>query len=784
MDKADKMEKNDKLLRLFRLHNNIRTSPREVILPFCDSELVTADPDINLALKRSFSKRERVAFCLTDKDLFNYVGQFVEGVCCDICSAVDTRTGIKFGVNRTTGVGILVSYSDGVFYGECFLKPFSIYYKQITYDAEVKRINTYLDKLASYMDNLPTYRLMYGADSLSYNLNLLFALGNMINSIDRVAMVKASTIKELNTLALVGLKMELEISRLDDKIAAKVGTYALEKQKEAYLREQLRAIQDELEDGLDESEFDYQIKIDMLSAPEKVINKLSNENRKLARLNPSSSDYFIIQNYIEFCLSLPWKINAPVKIDIEKARKILDADHYGMKEVKERILEFLAVRKLSGKAAGSIICLAGAPGVGKTSICKSIARAMGINYVRVSLGGIKDEAEIRGHRRTYVGAMSGKIIQGIKEAGQNNPLFLLDEIDKLTSDMRGDPASALLEALDPAQNDTFTDHYVDLPFDLSNTTFITTANNLDSIPAPLLDRMEVIEMNGYTVLEKKEIAKRHLIAKLKKKCSIKNKVTISDGALEMIIENYTKESGVRELERMIEKIMRKIAMDIVENETEKEEKASNKKRVYKIEKTNVEKYLGIARYENDNYNLQDSVGVVTGLAWTRVGGEVLNIEVSTQNGKGDFILTGQLGDVMKESARLALSYLKTNSESLGLDYNVFSTKDIHIHLPEGAVKKDGPSAGITLTAAMYSALSGRKARHELAMTGEISLMGKVLAIGGLKEKLLAATRGGIRTVLLPLQNKKDVVEMPEEIKQALDLIYVSDVSEVLKQVVI
>ncbi|MEG2454174.1 MAG: endopeptidase La, partial [Clostridia bacterium] len=500
-------------------------------------------------------------------------------------------------------------------------------------------------------------------------------------------------------------------------------------------------------------------------------DKLKKDIRRNAKTPVSSPDYAIQRNYLDFVLELPWDVESVDNNDIKNAKVILDEDHFGLEKIKERILEFLAVRQLTESKKEPIICLVGPPGVGKTSIVKSIARALGRKYIRMSLGGVRDEAEIRGHRKTYVGAMPGRIIANIKQAGTINPVFLLDEIDKLSSDFRGDPSSALLEVLDPEQNNTFRDNYLELPFDLSNVIFITTANNPDSIPAALYDRMEIIEMNGYTPEEKLQIAKRHLINKqLLAHGILSQQLEFEDEAILKIIYNYTRESGVRGLEKEIANIMRKVAMKLVEG-------GDYIKTV--VTEKNIGDFLGIEKYSSFKRNEVDEIGAATGLAWTSAGGEILTIEVSLlSGGKGDILLTGHLGDVMKESARTAISYIHAHADDLGIDEKLFKEKDIHIHVPEGAIPKDGPSAGITIATAVMSAFSKKGVRSDVAMTGEITLRGNVLPIGGLKEKTLAAHRAGISTVLIPEKNKKDMEEIPKSVRDDVQFVLVSDVMSV------
>ena len=503
--------------------------------------------------------------------------------------------------------------------------------------------------------------------------------------------------------------------------------------------------------------------------------RLKKEIERFKTINPSSSESAVSRGYIETLLELPWNKTSKDNKDIGNARRVLNEDHYGLEKVKDRMLEFLAVRNLTGKGESPVICLVGPPGTGKTSIARSVARALEKKYVRISLGGVRDEAEIRGHRRTYVGAMPGRIVSGLRTAGVKNPLMLLDEVDKMSSDYRGDTASALLEVLDAEQNSHFRDHYVELPVDLSEVLFIATANSMQNIPRPLMDRMEIIEVSSYTENEKLHIAKEHLLPKQIRKNGLKQEqLKISDGALQKIITGYTREAGVRNLERRLGEIARKTAREIYE------EKHSR----VKVTGQNVDKYLGKEKYRFDQKNEKDEIGIVRGLAWTSVGGDTLEIEVNIMPGKGELMLTGQLGDVMKESARTGISYIRSISSRYEIPEDFFETHDIHVHIPEGAVPKDGPSAGITMATAMLSAVTARKVRADLAMTGEVTLRGRVLPIGGLKEKLLAAKNAGIKTVLIPKKNKADVEELSSEITKGLEIVPVEHMDEVLERALV
>ncbi|MCR4435272.1 MAG: endopeptidase La [Clostridiales bacterium] len=568
------------------------------------------------------------------------------------------------------------------------------------------------------------------------------------------------------------LLKEVEILEIERNINTKVRKQMDKLQKEYYLREQIKAIQSELGDkeGVAGEVDEYKEKLSKANFPEEVEKKVLKELDRLLKMPSGSAEGSVIRTYLDWIFDLPWNNATKEVVDLKRAQEILDEDHYGLEKVKERIIEYLAIKKLKNSLKGSILCLIGPPGVGKTSIAKSIARALNRNYVRMSLGGIKDEAEIRGHRRTYVGAMPGRIISAIKQAGSRNPLILLDEIDKMGNDFRGDPASAMLEVLDSEQNFAFRDHYLELPFDLSDVMFLTTANNYDTIPRPLLDRMEVIYLTGYTEEEKLNIAMKYLLPKQIEAHGLKKgSIKMSEQTVRDIINYYTREAGVRNLERELAAVCRKAARHIV---------STNRKSV-SITQNNLEKYLGTRKYRYDKANEKDEVGVATGMAWTPVGGDTLSIEVTLMNGNGKLELTGQLGDVMKESAKTAMSFIRSRVEQLGIEPDFHNKYDIHIHVPEGAIPKDGPSAGITLATAMISALTGIPVRKNVAMTGEITLRGRVLPIGGLKEKVLAANRAGIDTVVVPVDNKKDIDDIPENVRKKIRFILAQDMDTVL-----
>lgn len=573
------------------------------------------------------------------------------------------------------------------------------------------------------------------------------------------------------------LVREIEIMGIELDINRKVKEQMSQNQREYYLKEQMRAIQGELgfDDDLDDEIIKWHEQMDELELPADICEKLEKEINRLNRMQPTSAEAGVIRTYIETILALPWNKLSEEHIDLKEAEKILDEDHYGLEKVKERVLEYLAVVELSHEIKGPIICLVGPPGTGKTSIAKSIARATGREFVRMSLGGVRDEAEIRGHRRTYIGAIPGRVINSIKDAGTRNPLFLFDEVDKLGSDFKGDPSSALLEVLDPEQNKDFTDHYLEVPFDLSKVMFITTANSLNTIPGPLLDRMEVIEVTGYTEEEKLQIAKKYLIPKKTKEHGLeKSQFKMTDKAIRDLINYYTRESGVRNLEREIANLVRKVARKVVTDGIEG----------YKVGPKDLEELLGKKRYRYDKISGKSEVGVVTGLAWTVVGGDTLFIETSAVPGTGKLQLTGQLGDVMQESARTGISYIRSVAHKHGIDENFYKEKDIHIHVPEGAVPKDGPSAGVTMCVAMISTLTGIPVRKDVAMTGEVTLRGNVLPVGGIKEKVLAAHRARVRTVLLPFENERDIDEIPENVREQMNFVLIKNVDEALKEALV
>ena len=593
----------------------------------------------------------------------------------------------------------------------------------------------------------------------------------------RQQILEMAEVKARLRRVMILLDTEVEIANLESSLNMEVRSKMDQQQKEYYLREKIKAIHREVGDKVDTDTETQELreKIHKMKLPKKIEEPLLKEVDRLDSMPPMMAESAIIRTYLDLALELPWKKETKDRLDLKEAQSVLDEDHYGLKQVKDRIIEYLAVRQLTHSLKGPILCFVGPPGTGKTSIARSIARAMNRKYVRISLGGVRDEAEIRGHRRTYIGAMPGRIISGLKQAGVKNPVFLLDEIDKMTSDMRGDPSSALLEVLDPEQNNSFADHYLDIPFDLSKVFWITTANVVSDIPRPLLDRMEIIEFTSYTEEEKVQIAKQYLVPKQLKENGLKaSQARFSEAVLKAIIQGYTRESGVRTLEKTIGAVCRKVGKSIL-----LEEEAP-----LTVSMKNLQTILGPVKYLPTKVNKADEVGIVTGLAWTQVGGEVLETEAVAVKGKGSLLLTGQLGDVMKESAEAGMTYIRRRAGELGLPEDFYSHLDLHIHLPEGAIPKDGPSAGITMATALASALTGKAVRHDVAMTGEITLRGTVLPVGGIKEKVIAAHRAGIKKILLPEENKRDMDDVPQSVKDDVTFVFVHHMDEVLEQALV
>lgn len=649
-------------------------------------------------------------------------------------------------------------------------------------EAIVRHASSLFSEYVRANRNIPPEVLAAFENIKDVRRSLYYIAANILQTVDvKQKILRLSSPKEQYLEVIRVLNGEINVLKIEREIDTKVHENIQKSQRKYFIQEQIKILQDELGDEESTPEL-AKLKDDIEKAgmPKEAFEKTMEEFNKLKKTSSMSPEFGVIRNYLDWIVSLPWKKKTKDDLDIEHVKKILDEDHFGLEKPKERILEHIAVLNLVKEMKGQILCLVGPPGVGKTSLAKSIARALGRKFVRMSLGGVRDEAEIRGHRRTYIGSMPGKIIQSMKRAGVVNPVILMDEIDKMSMDFRGDPSSALLEVLDPQQNTAFNDHYLEVDYDLSKVMFITTANVRYAIPLPLLDRMEVIELSSYLDFEKKEIAKRHIFPRLIKDHGLTEKdITIPDDSIQKVINEYTRESGVRNLERELASICRKAAKEIVLNKTKNGKK---KHPALTVDAKKVEEFLGVPRFRNKAADKSPQVGSVTGLAWTSVGGDILHVDVTLMKGAGRLTLTGQLGDVMKESAQAALSFIRSNAKKLKLNPEFFDKKEIHIHLPEGAIPKDGPSAGITMTMAMISAISGKPARADVAMTGEITLRGEVLAIGGLNEKLLAAKRAGIKTVLIPKENVKDLTEIQEDVKKGLKIVPVEKVEEALPHV--
>jgi len=644
--------------------------------------------------------------------------------------------------------------------------------EQIEVEAMIRNVRDGLDEASTLGKNIPPEIMIIAA-----NVDEPGRLADLTAATLDLKIEEAQDLVEIiepfNRLKKVYEKLTKELQLLD--VQSKISTEAkgeMDKlQKQYYLRQQIKAIQKELGEGseIQEDIKNYQEKLKKLKVTKEVREEIEKEINRLGQMHPESAETAVVRNYLDWMFSLPWNKSTKDNLDLRKAKTILDEDHYGLDKVKERILEYLGVRKLSKTIKGPILCFVGPPGVGKTSLGRSIARALGREFMRISLGGIRDEAEIRGHRRTYVGALPGRIIQGIRRGGSNNPVFMMDEVDKIGADFRGDPSSALLEVLDPEQNNSFRDHYLGVPYDLSNVMFITTANLLDPIQPAFRDRMEVLHLPGYTEEEKLQISMRHLVPKQIKEHALNEKrISFTKGAIKQIISLYTREAGVRNLEREIASICRKVARKVAEG----------RETLSQITSQNVEKYLGPAKVFRDQLLKTDHVGVAIGVAWTAAGGEILFVEATMMKGKGILTLTGSLGDVMKESAQAALSYARTHAKEYGIDSQIFSKNDFHIHIPEGAIPKDGPSAGVTMATSLLSICTHRKIKWDVAMTGEITLRGNILPVGGIKEKVLAAQRAGVKKVILPLANKKDLIDIPKKIIKSIEFIFVESVDEV------
>lgn len=677
--------------------------------------------------------------------------------------------------------GRVLEYFDQTDYFEAQIEVLDTYNGPINDEEEEAMLRIARDAIKAYEQMNPKFSKEVAGNLLRISnvdeLSDQMAF-NLVASIEnKQSLLTETDLKKRFQLLINILNAEVEIMRLKAEINNQVKQKIDQNQKEYYLREQLKVIQTELGDQVeleDEIE-DYLRRADKLKATKEVKDRIDKELKRLKRMSSNSSESSVIRNYVETLLELPWKKKSKDNLDIESAQKILDEDHYGLEKVKERVIEHLAVRQIVKKTDSPIICLVGPPGTGKTSIAKSVARALGREYARISLGGVRDEADIRGHRKTYIGAMPGRIIAALKQAGTANPMILLDEVDKMSSDMRGNPAAALLEVLDGEQNDKFRDHFVELPVDLSDVMFIATANSLRTIPRPLMDRLEIIEVTSYTENEKVHIAKNHLMTKQLSKHGLSgDQCQMTDKALLAIINGYTKEAGVRHLERRIGEICRKVAKEVV----------AGKKTQVKITEKQIEKYLGIVPFKYDKRCDDPQIGVVRGLAWTEVGGDTLSVEVNVMPGSGKFEVTGQIGNVMKESAHAAITYARSIAAAYDIPETFYKERDIHIHIPQGAVPKDGPSAGITMATGIISALSGRLVHNKVAMTGEITLRGRVLPIGGLKEKLLAAKRAGIEKVLIPMDNERHVSKISPEILKGLELVFVGTMEEVLREALI
>ena len=752
----------------------IMIATEEVVFPYeCGKLRVTEDADI-IAIQRAVAKGERIVLVPIregerpkdgdigipiDIEQFIYLPEDTEGAILMYKTATCRNV-----VHEMEFDGIATTVSLGA----C---PFYTSADEDTLRAYFDHASMLYNGLAHVISNAGGNVVNLEFDSVNTDIDAIVIWLKTANKY--LFFTEMDTEKRLVEFAKA-LEFEVYAMGLEMQVSQKVRESMDNSQREYYVREQIRALSEEI--GDEDEEGTYLDKIDALKTSDENKEKFRREVRRLRRTAPASPDMALIKNYLDTVIELPWGEYTEDNEDLKVAQQVLDEDHYGIKEVKERLIEALAVRKLSKEGRSPIICLVGPPGIGKTSIAKSIARAMNKKYVRLSFGGVRDEAEIRGHRKTYVGAMPGRIVTSIATAGSMNPVFLMDEIDKMASDYKGDPASALLEVLDPAQNVNFRDHFLEVPFDLSQVLFITTANTLDTISRPLLDRMEIIEMSGYTAPEKEQIAKRYILPRAIKDNGVKEEwMEVSDDAIIAIIDNYTRESGVRSLEKQINKVVRKVARKFVEDE--------NAPKAL-ITKDNLNEYLGEPVVPPSKGLRESEVGVVTGLAWSAVGGSTMEVEVAYSKGKGELLLTGSLGDVIKESARIAMSYVRIHASEYGIDEELFDKNNVHIHMPEGATPKDGPSAGITLATAICSAFSGKKVRSEVAMTGELTLRGKVLPIGGLKEKTLAALREGCKIVYLPEDNRKDYKDLPDLVKENMEFRFVKEVGEVLKGAII
>lgn len=646
--------------------------------------------------------------------------------------------------------------------------------------AMIKNAVKQFQEIISFSPNFPE-ELKVAVLNLQDNERIVDLIADTVNISysEKLVILTLEDLQERLQFLTILLNREVEVLKLGSEIQSQVHNALGKSQREFFLREQLRTIKEELgEDTKNPDITAFEQRLAKLKAPESVSETVKKELERLAMIPPSAGEYTVAYNYVDWILSLPWQTYTEDRLDVSEAERILNKDHYGLKDVKERILEFLSVLQLKKDKKSPILCFAGPPGVGKTSLGKSIANAMGRKFVRMSLGGMKDEAEIRGHRRTYLGALPGRILQGLKKAGVSNPVFMLDEIDKIGSDFRGDPASALLEVLDPQQNSAFNDHFLELDYDLSSVMFIATANMLDTIPAPLLDRMDIITLPGYTPYEKRQIARKYLVPRQIKENGLGNvKISFPLKSIDRIINAYTREAGVRSLERTIGTVLRKVAKKVVEKKFNPEEDSE-------ITVEAIHKYLGAPRFLADEVSAKPEVGVANGMAWTSVGGTTLQVETLKMSGKGDLKLTGSLGDVMKESALAAFSFIRSRADEFGIDPEVFRKNDFHIHVPDGATPKDGPSAGVTLATAVFSLVTGKPVRNDFAMTGEITLRGRITAVGGIKEKVIGALRAGVKNIILPSENRKDLEDIPDEVRKKLTFHFVSDVTQAWKLAVV
>ena len=739
--------------------------------------------DISVKAVEHALNTNRLILLLTQKDFNIEVPEpsdlYNIGTICMIMRMLRLPDGrLKILVQGISKAKALDFYQSEVFYMAKIEKIEDEAIKEITieHEALIRTVKDQLEKVISLGKNiLPDAMVIIEnidepgrlADLIASNLGLKSDQAQEILEINN----PIERLKKINEI----LNREIQLLTIQQKIQKDAKNEIDKTQREYFLREQLKAIQRELGDIDEKAEeiTEFRKKIEEAKMPEKVKEEAEKQLKRLERMHPESAESAVIRTYLEWLTELPWSRSTEDRLDIKSAKDVLDKDHYDLEKVKERILEYLSVRKLKDKMKGPILCFIGPPGVGKTSLGRSIAKALGREFVRISLGGVRDEAEIRGHRRTYVGALPGRIIQGIRQAGKNNPVFMLDEIDKLGMDFRGDPSSALLEVLDPEQNNSFVDHYLAVPFDLSKVMFICTGNIADTIPSALKDRMEIIYLSGYTEEEKLQIAKKYLIPKQIEEHGLNPSILkISDKAIRYIITHYTREAGVRNLEREIANLCRKVAKYVAEG----------KKKKFYLTAQKVPKFLGAPKYLPEEELKKEEVGVATGLAWTEAGGDVIYVEATIMKGKGNLILTGQLGDIMKESAQAALSYVKSKAKELKIEEKLFSNSDLHIHVPAGAIPKDGPSAGITMASAIASVFTGKPLRKDVAMTGEITLRGRVLPIGGLKEKVLAAKRMGIKTVIIPKRNKKDLEELPKYVKEGMKFILVESMDQVLRHI--